>query len=88
MPFYPPPHYKSIWSQEEQDKQYWNEIATKFLKKKHNADITRKKFLIEIYIEGLPYKPYFIALVLWQIIMGPTKKIVASYVVGDLVLLD
>jgi len=39
--FYPPPHCKSLWPKEEQDKQYWNKIAIKFLKQKHNADMTR-----------------------------------------------
>ena len=87
--FYPPPHYKSIWPQEEQDKQFWNKIAIKFFKKKYNTDIIRKKFLIEMYIGELPHKPYFIALTLQeQIIVGPTKKMVASYMVGDLALLD
>ena len=33
VPFYLPLHYKSIQSQGEQDKQYWNEIAIEFLKK-------------------------------------------------------
>ena len=42
-----------------------------------------------MYSESPPHKPYFIALTLWgQIIIGPTKKMVALYVVGDLVLLD
>ena len=49
----------------------------------------RKRFLIEMYMEEPPYEPYFIALTLQgQIIIGPTKKLVASYVVGNLVLLD
>jgi len=33
MPFYPPPHYKSLQPQEEQDNQYWSEIAIEFLKR-------------------------------------------------------
>ena len=38
---------------------------------------------------GLLHELYFIALTLQgQIIIGPTKKMVASYVVGDLMLLD
>jgi len=31
MQFYPPPHYKSLKPQVEQDKQYWNEITVAFL---------------------------------------------------------
>jgi len=57
--------------------------------KKHNVDTTRKGFPIEMYLGGLPHEPYFIALTLQeQIIIGPTKKMVVSYVVEDLALLD
>ena len=45
------------------------------MKKKHNADIMRKGFLIEMYIGGLPHEPYFIALTLQgKIIIGSTKN--------------
>ena len=89
MLFYPPPYYKYLQPQEEQDKQYWNKIAIIFLEKKHNADTTRKELSIEMYTGGLLHELYFIALTLQgQIIIGPTKKMVASYVVGDLMLLD
>ena len=89
MPFYPPPHYKFLWPQGEQDEQYWNEITVEFLKKKHNMDTTRKKLPIKMYSGSLPHKPYFITLILQeQIIIGPTKKIVALYVIRDLALLD
>ena len=48
-------------------------------------DITRWGFPIEIYTG----ESYFIALILWEeIIIGLTKKLVASYIVGDLVLMD
>ena len=50
---------------------------------------TRKGFYIQTYIGESPYEPYFIALMLQgKIIIGPTKKMVASYMVGNLVLLD
>jgi len=88
-PFYPPPHYKSLQSNKEQDKQYWKEVAIKFLKQKHNADTTRQGFSIEMYIGGLLYKLYFIALTLQgEIIIELMKKLVASYMVGDLAILD
>ena len=49
----------------------------------------RREFSIEMYSGGLPHKPYFIVLMLQgQIVIGPTKEMVASYVVGDLALLD
>jgi len=57
--FYPPPHHKSLWPNGEQNEQYWNEIAIKFLKQKHNADTIRHGFPIEIYIEELLHEPYF-----------------------------
>jgi len=60
-----------------------------FLEKKHNADITRKGFPIKMYTRGLPHEPYFITLILQgKIIVGPTKKLVTTYVAGDLALLD
>jgi len=60
-----------------------------FLEKKHNIDIIRKSFPIEMYMGGLPHEPYFIALILQrQIIIGPMKNLVVTYMVGDLALLD
>jgi len=57
--------------------------------KKYNMDTTRKESPIKMYSEGPPHEPYFIALTLQgQIIIGPIKKMVASYVVGDLALLN
>ena len=89
MPFYLLSYYKSIQFQGKQDEQYWNEITVEFLKIKHNADIIRREFSIKMYTGGSPYKPYFIALTSQdQIIVGLTKKTVASYMVGDLTLLD
>jgi len=35
-------------------------------------------------LEGLSYEPFFIVLILEEmIIIGPTKKLVISYVVGE-----
>jgi len=49
----------------------------------------RKDFPIKIYMGGLPYEPYFIALTLQeQVIIGHTKQLIVIYVVGDLALLD
>ena len=46
-----------------------------FLEKKHNTDMMRKGFSIEMYMEGLPHEPYFIVLTLQkQIIIGLMKK--------------
>ena len=88
-PFYPPPYYKSLYSQEELDKQYWNKVAVVFLEKKHNANTTRKGFPIKMYIREPSHKLYFIALTLQgKIIIRSIKKMVTLYVVEDLVLLE
>ena len=41
IPFYSLPYYKFLQQKEKQNKQYWNKIAVKFLKQKHNVDTTR-----------------------------------------------
>ena len=41
IPFCPPPYYKSLQSNRELNEQYWKEVTVKFLKQKHNTDITR-----------------------------------------------
>ena len=88
-PFYLPPYYKSLQPNREKDKQYWKEIAIEFLKQKHNADITKCEFPIKMYMKGLLYELYFITIILQgEIIIGPTKKLVALYIVGNLALLD
>ena len=60
------PNYKSLWPQEETDKQYWNEIMVVFLKWWQNTNISRKGFPINMYSGGLLYKPYFIAMTLQE----------------------
>jgi len=42
-----------------------------------------------MYIGGPLYEPYFIMLTLWEeIVIGLTKELVVSYMVGDLALLN
>ena len=73
----------------EKNKTYWNNIAYQFLQQKHNADISCQGIPIKIYTGGLPHKPFFIANSIQGIlIIGPTKKMVAMYAVGDLALMD
>jgi len=56
-----------------------------FLDKKKNTDTSRNGYLIPMYQEGPPHEPYFIAINNRdQIIIGPSKKIVAMHVVGEL----
>ena len=52
---------------------------------KHNTNIARNGYQISMFQEGLPHEPYFIAINnREQVIIGPSKKIVATHVVGEL----
>jgi len=75
--FRSPPYYQSLKSRGEQD--------PAFLDRKRNTDISRNGCQILMYQEGPPHKPYFIAIDNKdQIIIDPSKKIVATHVVGEL----
>ena len=83
-----PPHYQSLKSRGEQDPTFWNEVATAFLDKKYNADTARNRYQIHMFQEGPPHEPYFIAKNNKdQIIIGPSKKIVATHMVEELEIL-
>jgi len=83
--FKPPPHYQSLRSRGEQDLTLWNKVATTFLDRKHNIDTARNRYQIHMFQGGPPHKPYFITKNNKdQIIIGPSKKIVATHVVGEL----
>ena len=83
--FKPPPHYQSLKSRGENDPIFWKEVATVFLEKKHNTDMARNRHQIQMFQGGPPHEPYFIAMDNKdQIIIGPSKKIVATHVVGEL----
>jgi len=59
--------------------------VTAFLDKKKNTHTARNGCQIPMYQGGLPHEPYFIAIDNRdQIIIGPSKKIVATHVVGEL----
>jgi len=56
-----------------------------FLEKKHNIDTARNRYQIHMFQRGPPHEPYFIAIDNKdQVIIGPSKKIVATHVVGEL----
>ena len=56
-----------------------------FLDKKKNTDTSRNSQQIPMYQRGPPHEPYFITTDNRdQIIIGPSKKIVATHVVGEL----
>ena len=83
--FRPPPHYQSLKSRGEQDPDFWKEVATAFAARKRNTDTARNGYQIPMYQGGPPHEPYFIAIDNKdQAIIGPSKKIVATHVVGEL----
>ena len=72
-------------SRGEQDPIFWKEVATAFMEIKHNTDTLRNRYQIKMFQEGPPHEPYFIAINnMEQIIIGPSKKIVAIHVIGEL----
>jgi len=83
--FQPLPYYQSLKSRGEQDPSFWKEVVTVFLDKKKNTDTSRNGFQIPMYQGGPLHEPYFIAIDNRdQIIIGPSKKIVATHVVEEL----
>jgi len=75
-------------SRGEQDPIFWKEIATVFMETKHNTDTSRNRYQIKMFQGGLPHEPYFIAINnMEQVIIGPNKKIVATHIVGELVVI-
>ena len=83
--FWPPPYYLSLISRGEQDPSFWKEVATAFLDKKKNTDTARNGCQIPMYQRGPPHEPYFITIDNRdQIIIGSSKKIIATHVVGEL----
>ena len=83
--FRPLPYYQALKSREEQDPEFWKEVAITFVDRKRNTDTARNRCQIPMYQGGPPHKPYFVAIDNKdQVIIGPSKKIVAMHVVGEL----
>ena len=83
--FQPPPYYQSLRFRGEQDPEFWKEVATAFVDRKRNTDTSRNGYQISMYQGGPPHEPYFVAINNKnQVIIGPSKKIVATHVVGEL----
>ena len=83
--FRPPPHYQALRSRGENNPTFWKEVATAFLEKKYNTETARNGCQIHMFQGGPPHEPYFIAIGNKdQVIIGPSKKIVATHVVGEL----
>ena len=52
---------------------------------KNNTDTAQNGYSIKMYQGGPPHKPFFIVINnRGQVIIGPNKKTVAMYVVGEL----
>jgi len=86
--FKPPPHYQSLKFRGEQDPMFWKEVVTVFMDQKYNIETARNGYQIPMFQGGPPHEPYFIAINnREQIIIGSSKKIVATYVVGELEIL-
>ena len=56
-----------------------------FINQKYNTDTARNGYQIQMFQGGPPHEPYFITINNQnQIIIGPSKKIVTTHVVGEL----
>ena len=83
--FWPPPYYQSLKSREEENPKFWKEVAMAFVDKKHNTETARNCYPIVMFQGGPLHEPYFIAIDnREQVIIGPSKKTVAIYMVGEL----
>jgi len=83
-----PLHYQSLHSREEQNPEFWKEVAIAFVEEKYNIETSRNSYLITMYQGGPPHEPYFITIDnQGQVIIGPNKKIVATHVIRELEIL-
>ena len=83
--FKPPPHYQALRSRGENNLIFWKEVAMAFLEKKYNMETARNGYQIHMFQGGPLHEPYFIAIDNKdQVIIGPSKKIVAMHMVGEL----
>ena len=83
--FWLPPHYKLLQSRGEQNPDFWKEIATALVDNKNNTETSRNGMTIKIFQGRPPHEPLFIAINNRdQVIIGPNKKTITIYVVGEL----
>ena len=79
------PYYQALQSRGEQDPDFWKEVVLTLVDNKHNTEILRNGYSINMYQGGPPHEPYFIAINNWgQVIIGLNKKMVVIYMVGEL----
>ena len=60
-------------------------MAIALVDNKHNTETSRNRYPINIFQKDPPYEPFFIATNnQGQVIISSNKKIVATYIVGEL----
>jgi len=80
-----PPHYQFLKFRDEQDSEFWKEVTTALVDQKYNTETARNRYPIPMFQGGPLHEPYFIAIDnRGQIIIGPSKETVATYIVGEL----
>jgi len=47
-----------LQSREEQDLNFWKEVAIAFVENKYNTETSRKKYPINMFQGGSPHEPY------------------------------
>ena len=83
--FQPPLQYQSLRSREEQNSDFWKEIATALVNNKYNTETVRNRYPIRMFQGGLLHEPFFITIDnQGQVIIGPNKKTAVTYIVGEL----
>jgi len=86
--FKPPLYYQSLKFRGEQDPTFWKEVAIALVDQKYNTEAARNGYQILMFQGGPLHKPYFIAINnRKQVIISPSKKIVAIHIVGELEIL-
>ena len=83
--FQPSLHYQSLKFRGKQNQEFWKEVATVLVKNKYNTKTAQNDYPITMYQGGPLHKPYVITINnRGQVIIGPNKKTVATYMVGEL----
>jgi len=60
--FKPPPHYQLLQSRGEHNSEFWKEVALAFMDNKHNTEMLRNGYTINMYQKEPPHELYFIAI--------------------------
>ena len=64
---------------------FWKEVVTALVDQKHNIETVENGYQIPMFQGGLLHELYFITIDnREQVIIGPSKKIVVTHVVGEL----